>query len=153
MNWVLLYLSINLIAVYIERMRSKYWNMEPDDTIEFIASSIIIMNYIPFRILTFLMSKKGKEEQITEYKTFKDLKFEKWKSGSCAVMNFPNGYGIKVYLAKHYGVYSNGIDTYELWVLKDGEVYYGTSITNYALPYVSKTKITAVMKELQKLKG
>lgn len=87
-----------------------------------------------------------------EYKKFEDLEFKKWKNGSRAVMHFPNGYGVEVWLTNVSGFYSNGVDTYELWVLKDGKMCFDTPVTDYVLAYITKRKITKIMKEVQKLK-
>ncbi|MMZ71017.1 hypothetical protein D1872_342330 [compost metagenome] len=67
-------------------------------------------------------------------------------------MNFQNGYGVEVWLTNVPGFYSNGIDTYELWVLKDGKMCFDTPITNHIFAYIPKRKVTMIMKEIQKLK-
>lgn len=53
-------------------------------------------------------------------KTFKNLVFESHGSGfgQQAILEFDNGYGVSVLFGDKF--YSNGIDTYELAVLKDG---------------------------------
>ena len=84
-------------------------------------------------------------------KTFKDLVFESHGTGlgSQAVLEFDNGYGVSVLLGDLF--YSNGIDTYELAVLKDGFLCYDTPITDDVLGYLTKGKITKVMEKIQKL--
>jgi len=68
---------------------------------------------------------------------FKDLKFEphpiamegELGAGSKhAIMNFKNGYGVSVIIGNLF--YSNGVDTYELAVLKDGEIDYDNPVAN-----------------------
>lgn len=82
-------------------------------------------------------------------KKFEDLEFKPHKilSGSHAVMDFPNGYGVSVLFGDSF--YSNGIDTYELGVLKDGHLDYSTSITNDVLYNITKDEVTEVMIKVQ----
>lgn len=100
------------------------------------------------------------------YKTFNDLEFkpheifEEFKrlkvslsptifEAKHAVMNFDNGYGVSVVFGEIF--YSNGIDTYELAVLKDGELCMDSPITNDVLRYLSKDVVTEIMINIQKL--
>ena len=80
-------------------------------------------------------------------KTFNDLKFEPWHGGKYAILNFDNGYGVGVLFGENY--HSNGIDTYELAVLKYGLICYDTEITNDVLGYLTKEEVTNVMLKLQ----
>lgn len=81
-------------------------------------------------------------------KTFNDLKFEPWFGGiKHAVLNFDNDYGVSVLFGK--GCYSNGIDTYELAVLRYGFTCYDTEITDDILGYITKEEVTDVMLKLQ----
>lgn len=84
-------------------------------------------------------------------KTFKDLVFKSNGTGlgQQAVLEFDNGYGVSVLFGNKF--YSNGIDTYELAVLKDGFLCYDTPITDDVLGYLTKGKITKVMEKIQKL--
>ena len=87
-------------------------------------------------------------------KEFCDLKFEPHptirESGSLqAVMNFGNGYGVSVLLGEMF--YSNGVDTYEVAVLKDGHLCYDTPITDDVLPRLSEEEVTYVMHLVQML--
>lgn len=81
-------------------------------------------------------------------KTFNDLKFEPWHAGGkYAILNFDNGYGVSVLFGENY--YSNGIDTYELAVLRYGLICYDTEITDNVLGYITKEEVTNVMLKLQ----
>lgn len=127
------------------------------------------------RGMPFLVDKKSfdmlldkAKEQV--YKTFDDLEFkphkifeefkrlkdslsptifEKTKGAKHAVMNFDNGYGVSVIFGEIF--YSNGIDTYELTVLKDGELCMNSPITNDVLRHLSKDMVTEIMINIQKL--
>jgi hypothetical protein len=65
-------------------------------------------------------------------------------------MLFKNGYGVSVLRGTLF--YSNGVDTYEVAVLKDGHITYHTKITNDVLGHLSKKEVTEVMKKVQELK-
>src|SRR5574344_2639288 len=107
-------------------------------------------------------------------KTFEDLKFEEQelvKAGRTflllhperkddsvvnemlnakrAILDFPNGYGVSVLFGSLF--YSNGIDTYDLAVLKDGRLCYDTDITNDVMGWLSKDEVTEVMEKVQNL--
>lgn len=93
-------------------------------------------------------------------KTFKDLDFKKRKpvwdgeiTNQQAVMFFENGYGCSVLLGDSF--YSNGIDTYELAVIKGNEyrwdLTYETPITRDVLGYLSEDEVTKAMIEVQQL--
>lgn len=100
-------------------------------------------------------------------KTFKDLQFqphkllrgagslppylrEQYQNARQAIMDFDNGYGVSVIIGKCF--YSNGIDTYELAVLKDGGLCYDTPVTDDVLGGLSEDEVTEAMKKLQLLK-
>lgn len=89
-------------------------------------------------------------------KTFKDLEFKKhnladispsFKDAKQSVMNFSNGYGVSVLLGLAF--YSNGVDTYEVAILKDGDVCYETPITDDVLSNQTEEEVTEVMERLQ----
>lgn len=84
-------------------------------------------------------------------KTFNDLEFKPHSigNGQHAILNFDNGYGVSVLLGKLF--YSNGIDTYELGVLKNDHLCYDTPITDDVLGYLTKGGVTKVMERIQKL--
>jgi len=101
-------------------------------------------------------------------KTFKDLKFErhpmtegierlplsmrkKWLDAKHASLNFGNGYGVSVVFGDMF--YSNGIDTYELAILRDGKLCYDTYITDDVMGYLTEGEITNVMIKRQELKA
>lgn len=93
-------------------------------------------------------------------KTFQDLVFERhhiaidtlpdYKDAKQAVLDFDNGYGISVLLGNCF--YSNGIDTYEVAVMKDGRICYSTPITDDAIGRLTTEQVTEVMKQIQELK-
>jgi hypothetical protein len=66
-----------------------------------------------------------------------------------AILNFSNGHGVSVLFGS--GFYSNGIDTYELAVLKDGRLCYDTEITNDVMGWLSKEEVSEVMEKVQNL--
>lgn len=95
-------------------------------------------------------------------KTFKDLEFKPHhlrrlaKEGmKQAIMFFPNGYGVSVLYGWRF--YSNGVDTYELAVLrqcengKDYLVDCDTPITEDVLSYITEDEVTEAMIKVQKL--
>lgn len=57
---------------------------------------------------------------------------EEYMEAKHAVMRFDNGYGISVVKGDMF--YSNGIDTYEVAVLKDGAICYDTTTVQRNYP-------------------
>ncbi len=85
-------------------------------------------------------------------KEFKDLEFNTHAAGfnaKRAIMSFDNGFGVSVVLGSMF--YSNGIDTYEVAVLDDGSLTYGTYITDDVIGYISQDEVTEVMRKVQEL--
>ena len=98
-------------------------------------------------------------------KTFKDLKFEThpillnarssqdtkemFANSKHAVMEFENGYGVSVIFGEQF--YSNGIDNYEVAVLKDGLLCHDTYITDYVVAYQTEDEVTEIMRKVQEL--
>jgi len=99
-------------------------------------------------------------------KTFKDLIFEDhpisvgadnlpisirddYKNAKHATITFDNGYGVSVIFGKCF--YSNGVDTYEVAVTKEGRLCYDTNITSDVIGYASEKKVTEIMKKVQNL--
>lgn len=92
-------------------------------------------------------------------KTFKDLIFQPHplkkfsEENEQAIMFFPNGYGVSVLFGKQF--YSNGIDTYELAVLKGDEreynLTYKTPITRDVLGNLTEGEVTQAMIKVQQL--
>ena len=75
--------------------------------------------------MLFISNKNSNTNlKIKIMKTFKDLKFEKHyyspfcKEAKQAKMNFENGFGVSVLFGNCF--YSNGRNTYEVAVLKNG---------------------------------
>lgn len=93
-------------------------------------------------------------------KTFEDLVFQRhpiaidslpdYKDAKQAVLEFDNGYGISVLIGRCF--YSNGIDTYEIAVMKDGGIYYSTPITDDVIGRLKADQVSEVMKQIQELK-
>ena len=100
-------------------------------------------------------------------KTFEDLVFKphsvskeacnlpasirkEWMEAKHAVMRFDNGYGISVVKGNMF--YSNGIDTYEVGILKEGVLCYETPITDDVIAYVNADEVSNIMKQIQELK-
>lgn len=93
-------------------------------------------------------------------KTFEDLEFRPWgeenhmeslhPEAKHAIINFPNGYGVSVILSPSYDdFYSNGVDTYEVSVIKDGRLDY--SIYDDVLSYQTKDEVNKVLAKIQML--
>ena len=95
-------------------------------------------------------------------KTFKDLEFEMhpilldaksqdtkeiFANSKHAVMEFKNGYGVSVIFGDQFC--SNGIDTYEVAVLKDGILNYKTYITDSVVAYQTEDEVTEIMRKVQ----
>lgn len=86
-------------------------------------------------------------------KTFKDLVFNPhpnpFACGTQAKLDFDNGYSISVIFGHYF--YSNGIDTYEIGILKNGILCYDTPITDDVIGYVDAEEVTNIMKQIQEL--
>ena len=98
-------------------------------------------------------------------KTFKDLEFEMHPmlldakssqdtremlaNSKHAGMEFENGYGVSVIFGEQF--YSNGIDTYEVGILKDGYLCYDTHLTDDVLGYQDEDEVTEIMRKVQEL--
>ena len=99
------------------------------------------------------------EKGISSIKTFKDLKFKRHPTlldatlqgvkEMFAEMEFENGYGVSVIFGERF--YSNGIDTYEVGILKDGNLCYDTYITDDVLGYQDEEEVTEIMRKVQEL--
>ena len=89
-------------------------------------------------------------------KTFKDLKFEEhsyakyYKGAKQATMNFENGFGVSVLIGSCF--YSNGVNSYELAVLKNGNLCYDSGLTEDVFGRLSAREVTKIMKQVQQLK-
>ncbi len=64
-------------------------------------------------------------------------------------MEFENGYGVSVVSGDLF--YSNGIDTYEVGILKDGILCCDTYITDDVLGYQNEEEVTEIMRKVQEL--
>ncbi|CAB4136382.1 hypothetical protein UFOVP584_35 [uncultured Caudovirales phage] len=90
-------------------------------------------------------------------KTFKDLKFEKhsiasverYQNAKQAKETFKNNYGVSVIIGECF--YSNGKDTYELAILYNDGITYGTGITDDVLGHLTKDEVSEIMIKVQKL--
>lgn len=85
-------------------------------------------------------------------KTFKDLVFRPHgysPTGQRARIYFRNGYGASVLFGRDF--YSDGITTYELAVLKDGDICYDTPITDDVLGYLTEKEVTETLIKIQNL--
>ena len=98
------------------------------------------------------------------YKTFDDLEFKPWgqmfgrnprlskyyENNFQAILEFENGYAISVLRGNMF--YSNGIDLYEVAILKDGKVNYDNGIiSDGVVGYCAVDEINEVMKKAQEL--
>lgn len=88
-------------------------------------------------------------------KTFNDLIFGQHinnciKDTKQAMMQFNNGYGISVLLGGE-GIYSNGIDTYEVAILYNDELCYDSGLCDDVLGHQTEGEITELMEKIQQL--
>ena len=88
-------------------------------------------------------------------KTFNDLVFEQHinpsiKDAKQARMQFDNGYDISVLLGGK-GIYSNGIDTYEVGILHNDELCYDSGLCDDIFAYRTESEVTKIMEEIQQL--
>ena len=89
---------------------------------------------------------------------FNELTFEQHSAHNPtavkAKMFFPNGYGVSV-VGGGIGLYGNGVDTFELAVLKgtkdQWKLTYETPITDDVIGYNSKDEISDLMKQVSEL--
>lgn len=93
-------------------------------------------------------------------KEFKDLLFKNHPNGFGfhSVMEFENGYGVSVVCGSFYycspreDLYAASMyETYEVAVLKDGELCYDTPITDDVLGYLTTEEVSSVMEQVQNL--
>jgi hypothetical protein len=86
-------------------------------------------------------------------KTFADLEFKELDSfynGVQSRIQFDNGYGASV--VKHDYSYGGRDGLYELAVLgANGDLIYGTPITDDVIGYLSETEVTDILEKIQKL--
>lgn len=83
---------------------------------------------------------------------FKDLVFEKHPVSilnSRAFYQFPNGYGVSV-IDGDYAYCDNG--TYEVAIMKDGEICFDTPLTDEVLRYQTPEEIEEILKEVESYK-
>lgn len=83
-------------------------------------------------------------------KTFKDLEFKDHsvQGGIIAQESFNNSYGVSV--VRFNGAYADE-NTFEVAILKNGNLCYTTEITDDVLGYQSESDINEVMKLVQEL--
>jgi hypothetical protein len=86
-------------------------------------------------------------------KTFKDLEFIPHSTGMGGVMSriqFDNGYGASVVKTPY--TYGGDRGLYELAVLdSEGELTYGTPVTDDVIGYLRPEDVTDVMEKIQQL--
>ena len=89
-----------------------------------------------------------------EYKTFEDLQFGPHnilEEGQHAKVMFENGYGVSVVFGILF--YSNGIDTYEVAVIKGEGIASDENGDQMVFGRVSKERVTEIMKMVQDFKA
>lgn len=104
------------------------------------------------------LTKDGKLKLIP--KTFDNLVWEKhpltthgnerYINCKQARLSFKNGYSVSILFGQAF--YSNGLDSYELAVVRNGRCVYDTCITDDVLGYISKEEVTEAMLKVQMLK-
>lgn len=89
----------------------------------------------------------------SDFKTFKDIKFEMMDSfydGVHSNTMFDNGYGISV--VRHRYSYGGPSGLYEIAVLdSDDNLTYDTPITNDVIGYLTPKEVTEIMIKVQEL--
>ena len=89
----------------------------------------------------------------SDIKTFKDLEFEEtefFDNGVRSKMFFTNGYAISVIRTKYS--YGGPSGLYEIAVLdSDGDITYGTDITNDVIGYLKPDEVSEYMVKIQEL--
>lgn len=84
---------------------------------------------------------------------FEDLEFKPHRLGfgQHAKMSFKNGYGVSVVFGDKF--YSNGVDTYELAVLKNGTLDYDNPVANGdVVGYLHKTELVKLINKVKSFK-
>lgn len=76
---------------------------------------------------------------------------ELYSQAKQAKMQFDNGYGVSVVFGSIF--YSNGINTYEVAVLKNREICYDTPITNGVIGHVTADEVSEIMRKVQELQN
>lgn len=94
------------------------------------------------------------------YKTFDDLEWNPWTTDEHysqefldsrqAKMTFSNGYGVSVLCGTPF--YSDGVDSYEVAIFKDGKFYKLDRFDDTVIGHRTKDEVTNIMKYLQTLK-
>ena len=90
--------------------------------------------------------------EITNMKTFNDLKFEPHRNmnGVMSRITFENGYGASIVKGEY--TYGGKEGLYELAVLdSNGDLTYSTPITNDVLGHLSEDDVTKVLEQIQNL--
>lgn len=66
------------------------------------------------------------------------------------VVEFPNGYGASV-VGGALGLYGDGVHSFEVAVLKNGQVCYDTPITNDVMGYQTEEEVTDILRQIETL--
>ena len=87
-------------------------------------------------------------------KTFTDLKFETHPNESSgfdtqAKLNFDNKYGVSVVTGD--SAYTDDSEPYEVAIMHNGSITYGTDLTDDVLGYQTESDVTEIMAKVQKL--
>ena len=93
-------------------------------------------------------------------KTFEDLNFkehpisksgiDRFENAKQAIEYFDNGYGVSVLFGSCF--YSNGLDTYEVAIIHEGNISYNTGITDDVIGYIKSDEVSDIMRKVQLLK-
>ena len=66
------------------------------------------------------------------------------------VVGFPNGYGASI-VGGASGLYGDGVHSFEVAVLKHGQVCYDTPITNDVMGYQTEEEVTDILRQIETL--
>lgn len=109
-------------------------------------------------LCAYLVNRHITRERV--YKTFDDLEWNPWTedehyaeeylNSKQSEMQFRNGYGVTILCGTPF--YSNGIDTYQVMTMKNGEyqIVYPWSVSVFKNQ--TRDQVTNIMKHLQTLK-
>lgn len=95
--------------------------------------------------------KKIKFSDLQFHPRFGDGVISMMRGEEQATMDFDNGFGVSVVFGEIF--YSNGVDTYELAVMKDGELHYDNPVANGDVcGYLKKTELMKLINEVANFK-
>jgi len=137
-------------------MVGSYCKWEEYTFLSFLFSLLIHGGFCA--LCAYLVDRNINREKV--YKTFDDLEWNPWTTDEHysqefldsrqAEMTFGNGYGVNVLCGTPF--YSNGKNSYQVYILKDGNLFKLDRYGDTVIGYITKYEVTNIMKYLQTLK-